>query len=182
MTRKARWLWIPPACLVVVALSCGAAGAADKTKVDRATRQVEQGAKQIGRGHVGPGFKEMADIGFGRGPAEADPDRRSDEIGSNSHRLEHMARANLARRAGGSGADHDAVEIEGDDLSLGGDPRHRDCRSVRQPRHRGTENHRVGCYGGDTRFQAVAQLADPVVNRDLLCRGRGSTSETGDSR
>ena len=59
MTRKARWLWIPPACLVVVALSCGAAGAADKTKVDRATRQVEQGAKQIGRGHVGPGFKEM---------------------------------------------------------------------------------------------------------------------------
>jgi len=40
-----------------VALSCGAAGAADKTK-DRATTQVEQGAKQIGRGKVGP-FKEM---------------------------------------------------------------------------------------------------------------------------
>jgi hypothetical protein len=42
-----------------VALSCGAAGAADKTKVDQATKQVERGAKQIGRGDVGPGFKEM---------------------------------------------------------------------------------------------------------------------------
>ena len=59
MTRRSRWLWIPPACLVVVALSCGASGAADKTKVDQATKQVEQGAKQIGRGDVGPGFKEM---------------------------------------------------------------------------------------------------------------------------
>ena len=59
MTWRSRWLWVPSACLVVMALSCGAAGAADKTKVDRATRQVEQGAKQIGRGGVGPGFKEM---------------------------------------------------------------------------------------------------------------------------
>jgi len=44
---------------VAVALFCGTGGAADKTKVDRATKQVEQGAKQIGRGNVGPGFKEM---------------------------------------------------------------------------------------------------------------------------
>jgi hypothetical protein len=34
-------------------------GAADKTKVDQATKRTEQGAKQIGRGKVGPGFKEM---------------------------------------------------------------------------------------------------------------------------
>jgi hypothetical protein len=33
--------------------------AADKTKVDQATARVEQGAKEIGRGNVGPGFKEM---------------------------------------------------------------------------------------------------------------------------
>jgi hypothetical protein len=59
MIRRSRWLWISPACLVVVALSCGAAGAADKTKVDQATKQVEQGAKQIGRGDIGSGFKEM---------------------------------------------------------------------------------------------------------------------------
>jgi hypothetical protein len=58
MTRRFCWLWVTLACFVVVALSCGAAGAADKTKVDRATTQVEQGAKQIGRGKVGP-FKEM---------------------------------------------------------------------------------------------------------------------------
>ncbi|PYM95862.1 MAG: hypothetical protein DME04_03560 [Candidatus Rokuibacteriota bacterium] len=50
---------IPPACLVIVALSCGAAGAADQTKVNQATKRVELGAKQIGQGEVGPGFKEM---------------------------------------------------------------------------------------------------------------------------
>jgi len=44
---------------VALALSCGTAGAADKTNVNRATKQVDQGAKQIGRGNVGPGFKEM---------------------------------------------------------------------------------------------------------------------------
>ena len=48
MTRRSRWLWVPPVCLVVVALSCGTAGAAEKTKVDRATKQVEQGAKFSG--------------------------------------------------------------------------------------------------------------------------------------
>jgi hypothetical protein len=50
---------------VVVALSCGAAGAADKSKVDGATRQVEKGAKEIGQGQVGQGFKEMF-TGIGR--------------------------------------------------------------------------------------------------------------------
>ena len=59
MTWRSRWLWVPPAFLVAVALSCGAAGAADKTKVDRATKQVERGAKQIGQGKVGPGFKDL---------------------------------------------------------------------------------------------------------------------------
>src|SRR5262245_44679607 len=52
-------LWTIPAFLGVVALSSGAAGAADKSKVDGATKRVERGAKQIGRGQVGPGFKEM---------------------------------------------------------------------------------------------------------------------------
>ena len=59
MTRRSRSLWVLPACLVVMALSCPEAGAADKTKLDRATKHVEQGAKQIGRGDVGPGFKKM---------------------------------------------------------------------------------------------------------------------------
>jgi hypothetical protein len=35
------------------------ADAADKTKVDGATRRVERGARQIGHGQVGPGLKEM---------------------------------------------------------------------------------------------------------------------------
>jgi len=59
MTRKRRWFWITPAFLAVVTLSWGAADAADKSKVDGATKQVEKGAKQIGQGQVGPGFKEM---------------------------------------------------------------------------------------------------------------------------
>ena len=59
MTGNRRWFWITPAFIPVVALSWGVAGAADKSKVDRATKQVEKGAKQIGQGQVGPGFKEM---------------------------------------------------------------------------------------------------------------------------
>jgi len=60
MTGRLRWLWIPLAGLVVVALAASTAGAADKSKVDKATRQVEQGAKQIGQGKVGEGVKETA--------------------------------------------------------------------------------------------------------------------------
>ena len=59
MTRKLRWVRMIPAFLALMALSSGVAGAADTTKVDQATKRVEQGAKQIGRGQVGPGFKEM---------------------------------------------------------------------------------------------------------------------------
>lgn len=64
MTRRLRGLGIIPAFLVMVALSAGAAGAADKTKVDQATGRVEQGAKQIGQGELGPGFKDFF-VGIG---------------------------------------------------------------------------------------------------------------------
>jgi hypothetical protein len=59
MTRSSHKVWIFVACVFAVALAAGAAGAADKAKVDEQTRRVEQGAKQIGRGKVGAGFKEM---------------------------------------------------------------------------------------------------------------------------
>ena len=59
MIRRLRWMWIVPGLLSALALSWGTAGAADKTKVDKATKRVEQGAKQIGRGEVGLGFREM---------------------------------------------------------------------------------------------------------------------------
>jgi hypothetical protein len=52
-------MWIVAGLLAALALSWGPAGAADKTKVDQATKRVEQGAKQIGRGEVGLGFREM---------------------------------------------------------------------------------------------------------------------------
>jgi hypothetical protein len=43
-----------------VALAGGVAGAADTTKVDKAIKQVEQGAKKIGAGKVGQGVEETA--------------------------------------------------------------------------------------------------------------------------
>jgi hypothetical protein len=55
-----RALWVAPAFLAVAVLGCGVSGAADKTKVDQATKQVELGAKQIGSGSVGPGVKQTA--------------------------------------------------------------------------------------------------------------------------
>ena len=59
MTRRLQWVRVAPPLLAVLALSCGPAVAADKTKVDQATKRVERGAKQIGQGRVGPGFREM---------------------------------------------------------------------------------------------------------------------------
>jgi hypothetical protein len=59
MIRRLRWLGLAPVFLAAVTLSSGTTDAADKTKVDQATKRVEQGAKQIGQGQVGPGFKEM---------------------------------------------------------------------------------------------------------------------------
>jgi hypothetical protein len=61
--RKLRRSWLTLGVLIFVALSCGTAGragAADKTKVVAATKQVEQGAKQIGRGRVGAGVTQTA--------------------------------------------------------------------------------------------------------------------------
>ena len=59
MARRLRWLVITPGFLAV-ALGSGSAGAADKTKVDQATQQVQRGAKQMGQGNVGTGVKETA--------------------------------------------------------------------------------------------------------------------------
>ena len=59
MTRRSRWLSITPGLMLVVALAGGTADAADRTKVDEATKRVGQGAKQIGQGELGSGFKEF---------------------------------------------------------------------------------------------------------------------------
>ena len=56
MTERLRGLWVAPAVLLVVGLSVAPVAAADKTKVDQATKQVQDGAKQIGQGTVGSGF------------------------------------------------------------------------------------------------------------------------------
>ena len=38
---------------------CWTTGAADKTKLDQATKRVERGAEQVGQGQVSLGFREM---------------------------------------------------------------------------------------------------------------------------
>ena len=53
------------ACVAVVALSCGPAVAADKTKVNQATQRVEEGARSIGYGELGEGFKDLF-VGLGQ--------------------------------------------------------------------------------------------------------------------
>jgi hypothetical protein len=60
MTSRSRWVAITIGAGLAVALATGTAAAADKTKVDRATQRVEQGARQIGQGQVGEGVKETA--------------------------------------------------------------------------------------------------------------------------
>jgi hypothetical protein len=59
MTPKRRYQCIAVAVLTSAAVLAGSAGAADKSKVDRATKRVEQGAKVIGQGDIGSGFREM---------------------------------------------------------------------------------------------------------------------------
>lgn len=59
LRRRFRWVGIVSVFLAAVSLSFGPAAAADKTKVNQATERVERGAKQIGHGQVGSGFKEM---------------------------------------------------------------------------------------------------------------------------
>ena len=60
MTRRTRGWIVTSAFALVAILSCGPAGAADKTLGDAAPQQVQQGARQIGQGSVGTGVKETA--------------------------------------------------------------------------------------------------------------------------
>jgi hypothetical protein len=60
MTQRLRPVFVTAGLIAVVALGFGPAGAADKTKVDQATQRVQQGARQIGQGNVGPGAAETA--------------------------------------------------------------------------------------------------------------------------
>jgi len=64
MTPKRRSAWIAPIVIGSIALSFGFVDAADRTKVDRATRQVAQGAKRVGQGQVGLGFRQFF-VGIG---------------------------------------------------------------------------------------------------------------------
>ncbi len=59
MSLRSRWLRLGFACVMVVALSFGYAGAADKTRLDQATDQVVEGARSIHYGEIGPGTKDM---------------------------------------------------------------------------------------------------------------------------
>ena len=60
MSDAKRWPGITLAILTILALGLTPALAADTTKVDAATKQVETGAKKIGDGKIGEGVEETA--------------------------------------------------------------------------------------------------------------------------
>jgi hypothetical protein len=60
MSYAKRWPGITLAILTVLTLGLTPALAADTTKVDAATKQVETGAKKIGDGKIGEGVEETA--------------------------------------------------------------------------------------------------------------------------
>jgi len=60
MSYTKRWPGITLAILTVLTLGLTPALAADTTKVDAATKQVETGAKKIGDGKIGEGVEETA--------------------------------------------------------------------------------------------------------------------------
>jgi hypothetical protein len=65
MIRRFRWLSTVSACTLIVALSLGPAVAADKARLDDATKQVKGGAQSIGYGEFGAGFADLF-TGIGR--------------------------------------------------------------------------------------------------------------------
>lgn len=64
MIRRLQWRSVASACVVAVALSCGPASAADRTKVNQATQRVEEGVRSIGYGEFGEGLTETF-VGLG---------------------------------------------------------------------------------------------------------------------
>ena len=65
MSLRSRCLSVAFACVAVMTLSCGPADAADKTKVNEATQRVGEGARSIGYGEFGDGFKDLF-VGLGQ--------------------------------------------------------------------------------------------------------------------
>jgi hypothetical protein len=65
MIRRFRWLATVSACTLIVALSLGPAVAADKARLDDATKQVKEGAQSIGYGEFGSGLADLF-TGLGR--------------------------------------------------------------------------------------------------------------------
>src|SRR6516165_8991183 len=93
-----------------------------------------------------------------------------------------MAGSDFARRASSTGTDHDTVEIERDNLSLGRYAGHCDSAGIGQTRRRRTNHDGIRSDFSDLVLQLVAQRADTVINRHPLQGSRGSCGETTDAR
>src|SRR4051812_19474149 len=73
-----------------------------------------------------PGVDKGVPVSFGGRPAAADADGAGGKVAL-IHGGEDGAGLHLAGRAGGTGADHDAGEVEGHHLQVRGEPRRRDA-------------------------------------------------------
>ncbi len=89
------------------------------------------------------------------------------DLRRDAHRRQHMARADLARGAGGAGADHHPVEVERDHLGLRRHAGQGERRRVGQARRRRRPITIASRDRGQCRrFEPVAQLPNPLVLGD----------------
>ena len=93
----------------------------------------------------------------------------------------HVARGDLAGRAGRAGGNGDPFEIEGDHQRLRGKARHREERRVRQPIGPISDDPRLRRHGEDSRLHRVAQGRDPAHIRKMVA-GKARRNGKPDNR
>ena len=88
------------------------------------------------------------------------------------HRRQHVARADLARRAGGARADRDAREIELDDQRLGALARQRDAGRVGKPRRTCADHDGVRRQSRARRASSSSRSAPHAVHSREIAQRR----------
>src|SRR5690242_5670594 len=100
---------------------------------------------------------DVVDLFGGVRGAEAEPDRVLGAMEREPHRLQDVRWFQCTRRAGGSGGDRDAFQIEGDQERLRFDAVETDVRRVGDPLLAGAVDDGTGDGGGDAGFEPIAE-------------------------
>ena len=131
----------------------------------------------------GPGGQECCDVAPPSVAAQADADGARGRARRRPHRREHVARPDLARRARGTRADGDALEIERDHQRLGAGARQRQARRVGQALPRASAMTTASRRDrADLGLQSLAQRAHALHAGEIALRRLGRGAEPGDGR